>query len=362
MSKRPLVPANIERLAPYVPGKPLSELAREYGVTQAVKLASNESPFGPSPRVLEAASKALLEGHRYPDGFALRAALAEHHGVAIDEIILGDGSNELIDLICRTFAAPGEHAVYPHPSFVCYRSATVSTNMESTVVALKEGVAYDVDAFIAAIRSDTKLIFIANPNNPTGAYFSEEALHRLLSAAPRDAVIVLDEAYVEFVDAADFGNGLALRDAHPQILLLRTFSKAYGLAGLRVGYGIGPAELVAYIDRIRPPFNVNNVGLAAAEAALADSAHLERYIQLNASERRRLAQRFVEMGLTVAPSQTNFLLVDTGRDGRDIYQTLLKKGVVVRPMPAPLVTHVRVSLGLPVENDRLLEVLAGAVA
>lgn len=360
MSNRPLVPANVERLSPYVPGKPLTELARDFGITDAVKLASNESPLGPSPKAIAAATAAIAEGHRYPDGYALRRAIALHHGVPIEEVILGNGSNELIDIICHTFASPGEHAVYPDPSFVCYRSSTIAANMEPTVVPMSGGVNYDVDALIAALRPDTKLLFLANPNNPTGTYLGQAELKRLLSAAPQDAIIVLDEAYIEFADAADYPDGLKLRSLHPHILVLRTFSKAYGLAGFRVGYAIGPKTLIGYLDRLRPPFNVNNMALAAAEASLADPEHLRRYVALNAQERQRVGSRLLQLGISVVPSQANFLLVDTGRPAKDVYNIMLRKGVIVRPMAPPIESFVRITLGLPAENDRMLDALHAA--
>jgi histidinol-phosphate aminotransferase len=348
------VGSNIERVAPYVPGKPVGELQRELGIRSLVRLASNENPFGPSAHALAAAAEALQHGHRYPDGHDLRSKLASLHGVSSDEIVLGNGSNEIIDIVCRTFAAPGTHAVYPDPSFVWYRMSTTVTAMHCTEVALREHVAYDASALIAAVRPDTRLFFLANPNNPTGAYLARSELARVLCALPPTTIAVVDEAYVEYADAPDYGSALALRELHENTLVLRTFSKAYGLAAFRVGYGIGPQSLVSYLDRVRAPFNVSSIGLAAASAALDDPAYLQRCVLHNAAERARVSRALCELGLSVAPSQGNFVLVNVGSDGRTFYERLLRKGVIVRPMPPPLTTHLRVTLGLCQENDRML--------
>jgi len=349
-----VVSPNIERLSPYVPGKPLEQLERELGIRDAVKLASNESPLGPSPRALEAAARALAQSHRYPDGTLLREALAAHHGVTPGEVILGNGSNELIDLVCRTFAGSVAHAVYPDPSFVCYRSGTIAANIAATEVPLREHVHYDASAIVAALRPDTGLVFLANPNNPTGAYLSRVELEQIARATPESALLVLDEAYVEFVEARDFASGMALRALHPNLIVLRTFSKAYGLAALRVGYGIARPQIIDYLDRVRAPFNVSSAGLAAAVAALEDPAHLARYVELNRVERERVRRALEVMGLRPAPSQANFVLVDTGRPGREMYEALLRLGVIVRPMGPPIGSFLRISLGLPAENDRML--------
>lgn len=351
---RPLVAPHIERMSPYVPGKPVEALERELGIRGAVKLASNENPNGPSPMALVAAAEAARDGHRYPDGHRLRHDLAHHHNVDATEVTLGNGSNELLDLLYRTFTVPGDHVVYPDPSFVCYRLGAHSGNVSATEVALRDDVHYDVQALIDAVRPETKLLFLANPNNPTGAYLGREALARLLHAVHPDVVVVLDEAYVEFADAPDFASALELRGLRERLIVLRTFSKAYGLAGFRVGYAIASPTIVNYIDRVRAPFNVSAIGLAAARAALADGAHLARGLLLNRTERARVAAQLAELGMTVAPSQANFLLVDFGRDGRVVYDGLLHKGVIVRPMPPPIATWLRMTVGRVEENDRML--------
>ncbi len=351
---RPLVAPHIERLSPYVPGKPIEELERELGIRGAIKLASNENPFGPSPLALVAAAEAAREGNRYPDGYRMRSELARRHGVEISEVILGNGSNELIDLIFRTFAEPLAHVVYPDPSFVCYRIGATSTNMTATEVTLRDAVHYDVDALLAAVTPETKLLFVANPNNPTGAYLNSKDLARLLREVPPRVIVVLDEAYLEFADAPDFSSALEMRGLRDHLVVLRTFSKAYGLAGFRMGYGIASAQIVNYLDRVRAPFNVSSIALAAARAALGDVAHLERGLLHNRTERARVAQALSAFGLHVAPSQANFVLVDFKRDGRGVYDGMLRKGVIVRPMPAPIQTWLRITIGQVHENDRML--------
>ncbi|MEM1415906.1 MAG: histidinol-phosphate transaminase [Myxococcota bacterium] len=355
-----LVPENVARMIPYRPGKPAPELERELGITGALKLASNENPLGPSPKAVEAVKAAAPDLHLYPDGAAyrLREALAARHGVPMDEVVLGNGSNELIDLICRTFPGRDEHVVFGKPSFVCYWLGCTAAGVPYTEVPLRDDLHWDVDAMLAAVRPETKVLFLANPNNPTGAYVGRADLERLLRELPPKVIAVLDEAYVEFPDADDYVSALELRGLRERLLVLRTFSKAYGIAALRVGYAIGPAELVGYLHRMRAPFNVNALGQLGALAALDDAAHVERYVALNATERVRVARALGELGLEVAPSQANFLLVGFERPGAEVYDALLHPGVITRPMPSPLGRWLRITLGTAPMNDRLLEVLA----
>ena len=352
----PLVPPNVDRLIPYSPGKPVEELERELGIKDAVKLASNECPAGPSPAVVEAIRKAATEVNRYPDAstFALRGDLAAHHGVHMDELAVGNGSNELIDLLCRTFASADDHAVFGDPSFVCYWLGCTAANVPFTKVPLRDHVAWDVDALLGAVTPKTKLLFVAHPNNPTGAHLPREDLRRLLRGLPARVVAIVDEAYVEFADAPDYESALSMRDLRERLVVLRTFSKAYGMAGLRVGYAIAPKQLVSYLNRVRAPFNVNLVAQAAARAALADRAHLEQYVAMNRAEREKVTRGLEELGLRVAPSQANFVLADFGMPGREVYDRLLRMGVIIRPMPPPIDTSLRITIGLPNENDRLL--------
>jgi len=354
-----LVPSYIERLSPYRPGKPVDEVERELGIPNAIKLASNENPNGPSPAVLEVLRAVDADLSRYPDAaaYALRRALAEHHGVSMDDICVGNGSNDLIDIACRCFVSPSDHAVIPDPSFVCYALGLLAANVPFTAVKLVDHRRYDVESILSAVRDDTRLLFVANPNNPTGAHISREQLRRLLERLPERVLVVVDEAYVEFADAPDFETALAMRSVRERLLVLRTFSKAYGLAALRVGYGIGSAQVVNYVNRVRAPFNVNTLAQRAAIAALRDPEHVRRYVAENRSERARVSSGLEALGLLVTPSQANFVLVDFRRSADAVAQSLLRLGVIVRPMPAPIETCCRITVGLPAENDRLLVAL-----
>ncbi|HEX2881017.1 MAG TPA: histidinol-phosphate transaminase [Polyangiaceae bacterium] len=353
-----LVTDSIAQLKPYEPGKPLEELERELGVTNAVKLASNENPLGPSPRALAAAHEALLALHRYPDAaqHSLRHRLATFLGVEPTEIALGAGSNELLDLLVRTFCTSQHHVVFAEPSFVVYRMACLAHGVPCTAVPLTQDLRHDLPAMAAAVRSETRLIFIANPNNPTGSYVSLAELSKFLQQVPREVIVALDEAYIEYATADDFPNGLQLRELHPQLVCLRTFSKAYGLAALRLGYAIAPKQLVHYLDCVRAPFNVNSVAQAAGIAALDDQKHVQQVTALNGSERERLTQALTQRGIRVWPSQANFVLIDLARPAQPIYQALLNTGVIVRPMPS-LPTSLRVTVGVPEENQRFLSAL-----
>ena len=355
----PLVADWIERLVPYSPGKPIEELERELGIQGAVKLASNESPMGPSPRVRQVVARMAAEAHRYPDaaGWYLREALAERLGVSMDEIVLGNGSNELIDLLCLAFVTPPQRVLFAEPSFVCYELACLKTGVPYDKVPLRDRVHWSVDDLLAAVRPETKLLFVANPNNPTGTYIPSGELQRLLRELPERVIAVVDEAYIDFVDAGDYRSALQMRSLRERLVVLRTFSKSHGLAGLRVGYAIAPPRFVDYLNRVRAPFNVGRIAQAAALEALRDEEHVRRYVALNRQQRSRLAEALRERGLGVTASQTNFLLVDFGCPSRSVYDALLRKGVIVRPMPPPIETTQRITVGLPEENDRLLEAI-----
>jgi histidinol-phosphate aminotransferase len=349
---------HLDQVEAYSPGKPIEELERELGITSAVKLASNENPFGPSPRAVEAARAALLDAHRYADthAHALRERLAQALDVRPDELAFGHGSNELIDLICRAFAGPSDHAVIGVPSFVCYRLSLRAADVPATEVPLDDGLFWNVDRLLEAIRPNSKLLFLDNPNNPTSTHLGAQELERLLCALPEHVVPVVDEAYLQFADAADYLSALALRGRAPNLIVLRTFSKVYGLAALRVGYAVGPSALLGYLPRVGVPFNLSGAAQAAALAALDDAAHAERCVSGNRSERARVSAALGVLGLAVAPSQANFLCVGVGRPAQPIYTALLGRGVIVRPI-ADLPRHLRVSIGLPEENDRLLSAL-----
>jgi histidinol-phosphate aminotransferase len=357
-----LVIPSIESLVPYEGGKPIEELARELGVTDAVKLASNENPLGPSPFAVEAARGALQSVHRYPDGSAwsLRDRIAAFHGVRPDEVLQGAGSNELLDLVVRTFATPADHIVFGEPAFVVYRIAALAGGVPFTAVPLVQHV-HDLPAMAAAVTPKTRVLFVANPNNPTGTYVGRAAVEKLLREVPPEVIVVMDEAYFEYADAQDYPNSLALRHLRERLLVMRTFSKIYGLAGLRVGYAIGPARLIDYMNRVRAPFNVSSPAQAAAVAALDDTKHVVESRALNGMERSRLSEELEELGLNVAPSQANFVLVDVRRPARPVYDALLQHGVIVRPFGS-LPTSLRVTVGMPRENDRFLQALRKVLA
>ncbi len=351
-----LVIDTIEALRVYEAGKPIEEVARELGVTDAVKLASNENPLGPSPRAIEAARSALQGVHRYPDAAAyrLREALAARHGVRMAEVIQGNGSNELLDLLVRTFTTREHHVVFADPAFVVYRMAAMAHGTPFTAVPLRD-LTHDLEAMAAAVTPATRLLFVANPNNPTGTYVGQKAVEELLTRVPPEVIVVMDEAYFEYADAADYPDSLKLRHLRERLVVLRTFSKIYGLAALRIGYAIGPAPIIDYLNRLRNPFNVGTVGQVAALAALDDADHVARSRAMNGSERARVTAELERMGLSVAPSQANFVFVDLRRDGREVYERLLRLGVIVRALGPG--TCVRITVGLPEENTRLLGAL-----
>lgn len=355
---KPLVTETIAQLRPYEAGKPPEEIARDYGVADAIKLASNENPLGPSPRAIEAARMALSEVHRYPDAnaFALRQALGARLGTPPEQLVFGNGSNELIELIVRTFCTSASHLVFAEPSFVVYRIAAMAQGVPFTAVPLNHYV-HDLEAMARAVHARTRLVFIANPNNPTGTYVGRDSLRRFLTELPDEVIAVIDEAYFEYAVAADYPDALQCLSSHARTIVLRTFSKAYGLAGLRLGYAVAPAELASHLNAVRAPFNANSVAQAAALVALDDTEHLERVRQLNRSEMERVQHALESYpSITVVPSEANFLLLQLDQPAAEVYGRLLRLGVIVRPIP-PLPTALRVSVGLPAENDRFLAAL-----
>ncbi len=300
---------------------------------------------------------ALAGVHRYPDASAhrLRERLAGKLGVTIAEIIQGNGSNELLELLVRTFTTSADHVVFADPSFVVYQLAAMAHGVPFTAVPLR-GDVHDLEAMAAAVTPKTRLLFIANPNNPTGTHVGRSALARLLRDVPEEVIVAVDEAYSEYADADDYPNALELRDLRTRLVVLRTFSKIYGLAALRVGYAVAPPPLVDYMNRVRAPFNVGTLGQVAALAALDDQAHVERSRRENREERARLARELSKMGHHCSPSQANFVYFDVGRPAAPVYEALLRKGVIVRPFGA-LPTKARVTVGTPEENDRFLSAL-----
>jgi histidinol-phosphate aminotransferase len=362
---RELIPDWIQRLAVYPPGMPLEELEREYGITGSIKLASNENPFGPSPRALRAIADALPTLHRYPDGsgYYLRRALAERHGVPADAIILGNGSNEIIELAGRAFLRPGDEAVMADQAFVIYQMVVQAAGAVPRPVPLKR-YTHDLDAIAAAITPATRLVFLANPNNPTGTIYKRDEWEDFLACVPPTVLVVADDAYADYVEDPDYPDALAYQRRDRLLLTLRTFSKIYGLAGLRIGYGVGPLALTEVLNRIRQPFNVNALAQVAALAALDDTEHVARTRANNREGLAFLRQACERLGRPCVPSWANFLLIDVG-DGARVYEALLRKGVIVRPMDVyGMPHHLRVTVGLPEENRRFVasleEVLGSA--
>lgn len=357
------LPPNVEALRPYEPGMPMEEVERSLGVVGAVKLASNENPVGPSPRGVEAGLAALRDINRYPDGTGhrLKHALAERLGVPPAEIVLGGGSNELIELLVRTFCRPGVDEVVSHRyAFVMYKIACAAHGVTFREAEVTADLRCDVDAIAACVGPSTKIVFLPNPNNPTGAYLGREAFETLLERLPRRVILAVDEAYHEYaIERSDYPIAERYRSPdRPMIVTLRTFSKIYGLAGLRVGYAIGDPALVGYMNRIRMPFNVCSPGQEAARAALDDLEHVERSRRVNGEGLCQLEAGLSKLCVRAYPSAANFVLVDLGREAHPIYEALLRKGVIVRPLrPLGLERHVRISVGVAEENARTLRAL-----
>ncbi|MEK6606188.1 MAG: histidinol-phosphate transaminase [Myxococcota bacterium] len=361
-----LVASHIAGIVPYVPGKPIDEVERELGLPpgRAIKLASNENALGPSPRAVAAMRDAAASSHLYPDGSAwtLRQALAERHGVAPEEIVVGAGSNELINLLVQAFVGQGEEALLAEQSFLCYELACRALGAAYRRVPLLN-LTFDLDGMAAAASPRTKIVFVANPNNPTGTYVARATLARFLDRLPPRVIVVVDEAYFEYADAPDYPDALQYRARRPRLVVLRTFSKIHGLAGMRVGYAICEPEIAGYLHRVRAPFNVSSGAQAAALAALGDDEHVRRSRASNLAERPRLAQALERLGCAVLPSQANFLLVETPAQplsAAGLYQALLRRGVIVRPLANyALPDHLRITVGTPQENDCLVDHLRG---
>ncbi|MGH7323320.1 MAG: histidinol-phosphate transaminase [Candidatus Rokuibacteriota bacterium] len=346
-------------IAPYEPGKPIEELERELGVSNAIKLASNENPLPPSDRVQRAVAAALSTLNRYPDGsaFYLRQALAKKHDVTAEQVILGNGSNELLELLVRTFLKPGDEAVVPHPSFVVYPMIVQAAGGIRVMVMLKD-YRLDLEAMARAITPLTKMIFIANPNNPTATIVTADEVEQFMERVPERAIVVFDEAYYEFAQGPDFPETMAYVTDGRKVIVLRTFSKANSLAGLRVGYAIADADATALMNRIRQPFNVNSLAQVAALAALEDEPHVLECVRMIEAGRHFLYDEFKALGLRYVPSRANFILVDVGHNASDIYQQLLKHGVIVRPMTSfGMESTLRLTVGTPEENRRLAKAL-----
>ncbi|MBS0169318.1 MAG: histidinol-phosphate transaminase [Nitrospira sp.] len=346
---------DIASLVPYVPGKPIDELQRELGLPRAVKLASNENPIGPSPKALAVLAEAAPTLHRYPDGgaFRLRGALAERWKVSSDHVILGNGSDELLGLLARTFLSPGDEAVMAEHTFVIYKMEVQAAHGVVVEVPQKNWY-HDLPAMAAAITDKTRLLFVCNPNNPTGTMATKAEIAALMALVPEHVVVVFDEAYYEYVRHAEFPDSIGYVKAGRNAVVLRTFSKIYGLAGLRIGYGLTTPEITNYLNRIRPPFNANSMAQRAALAALDDEAHVAASRSLNHAEMDKVRAGLQRLGFEALPSETNFLYFDVGRDGRAVFDALLRKGIIIRHIDGRMV---RVTIGLPEENQLFLSAL-----
>lgn len=353
------VPEHIEAITPYPPGKPIEELERELGISDSIKLASNENPFGPSPRALEAAAAALGTLNRYPDGGAyyLRKKLAGIFGRDMEEIILGNGSNELIEMIVHVFIEPGDEAIMSDQAFIIYQMSVQCAGGKNVVVPPR-GFSHDLEAMADRITDRTRILFLANPNNPTGTICTRTEFEALLAKVPENVLVVVDEAYFEYVKAPEYPDSLDYQRTSPNIVTLRTFSKIHGLAGLRLGYAITDHAIVEAVNKVRAPFNVNSIAQVAAMAAVDDREHIEKTREMNAQGLETLYEGFRAFGLEYVPSHANFVLVNVGRDGGEVYQKLLHHGVIVRPMKGyGLPEHLRVTVGTAAENERALKAL-----
>jgi histidinol-phosphate aminotransferase len=365
MNLKDLAPANVREIAPYVPGKPIGETARELGMAESdiLKMASNENPLGSSPKAIAAIRGALDALHYYPDGsgFELKAILARKFAVDPANIILGNGSNDVLELVARAFLTSADSAVYSQHAFMVYALAVQAIGAKHIEVPAKR-YGSDLDALARAVRADTKIVFLANPNNPTGTFNPWEEVGAFLARVPKHVLVVLDEAYGEYLPDALKSPTPGWLSRHPNLVISRTLSKAFGLAGLRVGYGFAHPEVAEVMNRVRQPFNVNHLAMVAACAALDDAEFIEKSRAVNAAGLEQLAAGFERLGLEYIPSFGNFITVRVGNAAR-AYQSMLEEGVIVRPIAGyGMPEHLRVTVGKPEQNERFLAALGRAVA
>ncbi|MDA2914148.1 histidinol-phosphate transaminase [Acidobacteriia bacterium AH_259_A11_L15] len=362
MTKKPspgLVPSYVASLKSYVPGKPIEEVERELGLT-AIKLASNENALGPSPKAIEALQRFLSRSHRYPDaaGTYLREKLSARHELGLEHIVLGNGSTELIQLLCHIYLEPGKTGLTSQGTFVMFPLGVRSAGGDVVQVPLKD-LAYDLEALAARIDDSVRILYLANPNNPTGTLFTASEMDRFLGNVPENVLVVLDEAYCDYVQRPDYSRSLDYVRQGRYLIVLRTFSKVHGLAGLRIGYGLGHPEVVDALNKIRSPFNVSNLALVAAEAALDDAEHIRRSVESNRRGLQFLSRELPRLGLRCVPSFANFMYCESGRDAKEDFRALLKMGVIVRPMGfMGLPRGLRVTVGTEEENRKVVEALA----
>jgi histidinol-phosphate aminotransferase len=355
----------VQALSPYQPGKPISELARELGLdsSEIIKLASNENPLGPSKKAIAAAERALTDLCLYPDGngFDLKQKLSARLGVGADQITLGNGSNDVLEVIARCFAGAESEIVFSQYAFAVYPLVTQAIGAKAVAVPARAW-GHDLDAMAAAVTEHTRLVFVANPNNPTGTVNSSSAIEAFLGKIPEDVLVVLDEAYCEYMVGEEDPDGVSLLTRFPNLIVCRTFSKAWGLAALRVGYSVSLPAIADILNRVRQPFNVSSVALAAATAVLDDEDYLQRSREANTSGLKQLELAFDQMGLRYIPSSGNFVAVEVGPQAMGVYQALLAHGVIVRPVAGyGMPNHLRVSVGLPAQNEQFIDALSMAL-
>jgi histidinol-phosphate aminotransferase len=364
-----LAAAPVRSIAPYLPGKPLEELERDYGISNSIKLASNENPLGPGPKAIAAMQKAVQEIGLYPDGggFALKQALTKKYGCAMECITLGNGSNDVLVLLAEAFLTPDTEAVYSQYAFAVYPIAVQATGATARVAPANPAdhpmpLGHDLDAMLELVNERTRLVFIANPNNPTGTWLSADALRSFLARVPQQTIVVVDEAYIEYVTDPAFPDASRWLIEFANVVVVRTFSKAYGLAGLRVGYALSHPSVAGMLNRVRQPFNVNLIALAAATAALGDNEHLEKTLATNRTGLAQLQAGFDALGVKHLPSAGNFVLIDCARPAGPVYEAMLRQGVIVRPVGNyQLPNHLRITVGTQAQNERMLGALKQAL-
>jgi len=359
------VPSHIDGLVPYPPGKPLEELEREYGITDSIKLASNENPLGPSPKAVAAIQGVLTRLHRYPDGsgYYLRRKLSEKYALPFDGIVLGNGSNEIIELVIRAFVLPGDEVILPAPSFLVYGLVVQTVGARGIPVPLKD-FHLDLEAMAAAVTARTRVVFVNNPNNPTGTIVRRRELAAFLGQLPGDVIVVLDEAYIDFVRDPECPNGFdEIHRTAPPLVVLRTFSKAYGLAGVRIGYGVMPGRVADYLNRVRQPFNTTVLSQVAALGALDDDEFLVKTRETIWNGLTYFYAELNRLQLPYVPTQTNFVLIEVPLEARLVYEAMLRRGVIIRSMASyGLKNHIRINVGLPEENRRCVQALERVLA
>ncbi|MGK0272254.1 MAG: histidinol-phosphate aminotransferase [Cocleimonas sp.] len=356
----------VQNLKPYLPGKPIEELERELGVTNTLKLASNENTMGPSPLAIEAMQNAVKQVDLYPDGngFVLKQKISEKFAVDIKQIILGNGSNDILDMVARTFLCEGREAIFSEYAFAVYPISTQAVGATARIAKSLDSdhdenpYGHDLDAMAALINDKTSVIFIANPNNPTGTWLKSDELKKFINKVPTHIIVVVDEAYCEYVESAEYPNALEWLEEFPNLIVSRTFSKAYGLAGLRVGYAICNEQIADLLNRVRHPFNVNTVSILAATAALGDDGHLEKCVEMNTKGIKFWRAACQYRGLDYIPTVGNFITIDFEQDAMPIYEALLREAVIVRPIANyGLPNHLRISISTPEDNQRCLDAL-----